>query len=154
MCANRGIRRHAARFTSLCTVALLLSQSLVVAAQEQSASPAPVAQQTPAQPTAEPVESSSAAGHTLAANVLPDAPQPQSQEQQQPAPPPQQPVGTAAAPLEKPTGTPGSRPSGAAIAPAKQRRVRAIVISLGVVLAAGVAVGTVAGMSRASHSTP
>ena len=98
---------------------------------------------------------------------LPSAPEPQapSQPQQsqtqpqqgQPAQKPdngQQPVGTAAAPLEKPTGVSGSRPAGAAIAPAKQRRVRAIVISLAVVLAGAGAIGAVAGMSKASHSQP
>jgi hypothetical protein len=87
---------------------------------------------------------------------LPSAPTPQP-EQQQPAqqqPPPQQPVGTAAAPYEKPTGVPGSRTAGAAIAPAKQRRVRAIVIRVGIVLAAGAAVGTVVGLSKATHSAP
>ena len=84
--------------------------------------------------------------------------QSQTQPQQgQPAQKPdngQQPVGTAAAPLEKPTGVSGSRPAGAAIAPAKQRRVRAIVISLAVVLAGAGAIGAVAGMSKASHSQP
>lgn len=84
------------------------------------------------------------------------ASQPQQQNQQQPGPPQdgQAPVGTAAAPYEKPTGIPGSRPAGAAIAPAKQRRVRAIVISLAVVLAGAGAIGAVAGMSKASHSQP
>jgi len=67
---------------------------------------------------------------------------------------PQQPVGTAAAPYEKPTGVAGSRPAGAVIAPAKQRRVRAIVIKVGIVLAAGAAVGAVIGLSKASHSQP
>lgn len=81
--------------------------------------------------------------------------QPQSQPAQQPGTPQeQQPVGTAAAPYEKPTGVPGSRPAGAAIAPAKQRRVRAIVISLAVILAGAGAIGAVAGMSKASHSQP
>jgi hypothetical protein len=94
---------------------------------------------------------------------LPSAPVPQaapqqqtqpSQPAQQPTTPPQAPVGTAAAPYEKPTGVPGSRPAGAAIAPAKQRRVRAIVISLGLVLAGAGAIGAIAGMSKASHSQP
>jgi cytoskeletal protein RodZ len=97
-----------------------------------------------------------------APDELPSAPVPQSaaqSPQQQPQPTqepnaPQQPVGTAAAPYEKPTGVPGSRPAGAAIAPAKQRRVRAIVISLGVVLAGAGAIGAIAGLSKASHSQP
>jgi len=89
----------------------------------------------------------------------PDMSQQQNQPAQQPNTPlqpnaPQPPVGTAAAPYEKPTGVSGSRPAGAAIAPAKQRRVRAIVISLGLILAGAGAIGAVAGMSKASHSQP
>jgi hypothetical protein len=62
-----------------------------------------------------------------------------------------QPVGTAAAPAVKDTGVAGSRVSGAAIAPGKQRRVHTFLISLAVVAAACVAVGTVAALT---HSTP
>jgi flagellar basal body-associated protein FliL len=47
-----------------------------------------------------------------------------------------------------------AKPAGAAIAPAKQRRVRVILISLVVVAAAGVAVGTVVGLSHSSPSQP
>ena len=95
-----------------------------------------------------------------ARNDLPSAPEPQAPaqlQQQAPAQPPalpQQPVGTAAAPAEKPSGVPGSRPSGVAIAPAKQKRVRAFVISFGIALAGAAAIGTVVGLSKASHSTP
>lgn len=78
--------------------------------------------------------------------------QPEAASQQQN--PPQQPVGTAVAPYEKPTGVAGSRPAGAVIAPAKQRRVRAIVIKVGLLLAGGAAIGTVIGLSKASHSQP
>ena len=65
-----------------------------------------------------------------------------------------QPVGTAAAPYEKMMGVPASRPAGAVIAPAKQRRTRSFLIRVGVILAAGVAVGTVVGLSKASPSRP
>lgn len=89
---------------------------------------------------------------------LPSAPEPQAPAQAQSSGnqqnSPQQPVGTAAAPYEEPTGVPGSRPAGAVIAPAKQRRVRAIVIRFGLLLAGGAAIGTVVGLSRASHSQP
>lgn len=64
------------------------------------------------------------------------------------------PVGTAAAPSEKPVGVAGSEPAGAAIAPARQRRVRRILISIGAIVGAGVAVGTVAALSRSSSSRP
>lgn len=66
----------------------------------------------------------------------------------------QKPVGTAAAPYEKSTGVAASRPAGAVIAPAKQRRVRSILIRVGVVVGAAVAVGTVVALSRASPSQP
>lgn len=65
-----------------------------------------------------------------------------------------QPVGTAAAPAEKPLGVAASRPAGAVIAPAKQRRARSIFIKVGVVVGACVALGTVAALSRSSSSTP
>jgi hypothetical protein len=64
------------------------------------------------------------------------------------------PVGTAAAPYEKTTGVAASRPAGAVIAPAKQRRVRSILIKLSLVVGAGVAVGTVAALSHGSPSRP
>lgn len=64
------------------------------------------------------------------------------------------PLGTAAAPYEKPEGVAASRPAGAAIAPAKQRRARAIFISIGAVVGAGIAIGTVAALSHASPSRP
>jgi hypothetical protein len=66
----------------------------------------------------------------------------------------QKPKGTAAAPFEKTTGVTASRPAGAAIAPAKQRRARSFLIRVGVVVAAGVAVGTVVALSHGSPSRP
>jgi hypothetical protein len=65
-----------------------------------------------------------------------------------------QPVGTAAAPSETVTGVAASKPAGAAIAPAKQRRVRTFLISIGVIVAAGVAIGAVVGLSHTSPSQP
>ena len=64
------------------------------------------------------------------------------------------PVGTAAAPVATVTGVTASRPVGAAIAPAKQRRARAILIRVSIVVGTAVAVGTVAALSRASPSRP
>jgi hypothetical protein len=74
---------------------------------------------------------------------------PQSDQQQN-----SHPVGTAAAPVVKPTGVAASRPAGAVIAPAKQRRMRTIVIRVGIIVAAGVAVGTVVALSRSSPARP
>ena len=66
----------------------------------------------------------------------------------------QDPLGTAAAPSVKTTGVAASRPAGAAIAPAKQKRVRSILIKVGVIVGAGVAIGTVVALSSASPSRP
>ncbi|WP_158748695.1 hypothetical protein [Acidobacterium sp. S8] len=74
---------------------------------------------------------------------------PDAQQQNNPAP-----VGTAAAPYEKTTGVAASRPAGAAIAPAKQKRTRSILIKTGIVIGACIAVGTVVALSKASPSEP
>jgi hypothetical protein len=73
---------------------------------------------------------------------------------EQPPPGVTTPVGTAAAPAEPVTGVAATRPTGAAIAPAKQRRARAILIRVSIVLGAAVAVGTVVALSRSSPSRP
>lgn len=115
--------------------------------------------------TGEPASQASSAGQT---QDIPDNPTPSSSAtsggnqqaalQQQPQDQQQngarEPVGTAAAPYEKPLGVPASRPAGAAIAPAKQKRRSSIGIKLGLLIATGVAVGTVVGLSSASSSRP
>jgi len=100
--------------------------------------------------------------------TLPDSPspaQPQSaaqggppalsqsaSEQQREATP--KPVGSAAAPYEKTTGVAASRPAGAVIAPAKQRRARSILIRVSIVVGAAVAIGTVVALSHGSPNRP
>jgi hypothetical protein len=64
------------------------------------------------------------------------------------------PVGTAAAPLDRGTGVAATRPAGAVIAPAKQRRARTILIRVGVIVGAAVAVGVVVGLSKSSSGRP
>jgi hypothetical protein len=66
----------------------------------------------------------------------------------------QEPAGTAAAESVETTGVAASKPAGAAIAPAKQRRTRSILIKVGALVGAGVAVGTVVALSSASPSRP
>jgi hypothetical protein len=129
----------------------------------------PAAQAAPA--PQQPDTSSSQMKNTQPAQVeeqvaaIPDAPSPQETPQSEPQNASQSdseaqqnstpaPVGTAAAPGEKPTGAAGSRPAGAVIAPAKQRRVHTILISVGLVVGAGIAIGTVAALSHASPSQP
>ncbi len=79
--------------------------------------------------------------------------------QQAPPPPAAQakthePVGTAAAAVGRPLGVAAANPVGSAIAPAKQKRTRMLVIKVGTILAAGVAIGTVAALSKGSPSRP
>ena len=73
---------------------------------------------------------------------------------QQPAPSAPQPSGTAAAQAGKLSGNAASRPAGAAIAPAKQRQVRSFLIKMGVIAGAGVAIGTVALLSKGTSPKP
>jgi len=60
----------------------------------------------------------------------------QSQSQQS-----QKPVGTAASEAPDARGIAASQPAGVAIAPAKQRRTRTIILRMGAIIGAGVAVG-------------
>jgi hypothetical protein len=82
------------------------------------------------------------------------ASQPQSQSPQSPSQQPQRPVGTAAAETSNAGGVAASQPAGVAIAPAKQRRVRTIVLRVGALVGAGVAVGTVVALTQATSSKP
>ena len=85
------------------------------------------------------------------------SPQPSADTNTQPVQPVTQresPVGTAAAEKGVTRGGAASKPAGTAIAPAKQRQVRSLLIKLGVVAAAGIAVGTVLGLSKGTPTTP
>lgn len=66
----------------------------------------------------------------------------------------QKPVGTAAAEAPNAAGVAASEPAGIAIAPAKQHRVRTIVLKTGAIIAAGVAVGAVVALTAATPSRP
>jgi hypothetical protein len=137
----------------ICVALVCQAQVVVAAGQEPTPQPKRVQQDVSRAIASSPPQNVGPARE----DPIPAAPIPQlaqeAQPTQQPSAP-QQPVGTAAAPYEKPTGVPGSRPAGAAIAPAKQRRVRTIVIRVGLVLAGAGAVGAVIGLSKASHSEP
>jgi hypothetical protein len=79
--------------------------------------------------------------------TLPSAPSPAQGAAQQPA-------GTAAAEGTPTAGGLASKPAGNAIAPAKQRQTRSLLIKLGAIAAAGVAVGTVVALTKGSPSHP
>ncbi len=67
---------------------------------------------------------------------------------------PQRPVGTAAAEAPKVSGVTAAEPAGVAIAPAKQRRVRTIVLKVGAIIGASAALGTVIALTEATPSKP
>lgn len=83
----------------------------------------------------------------------PQSGQSQSSTSQQEASP-QKPVGTAAAEAPNVTGVAASQPAGVAIAPAKQRRVRTIILRTGALIGAGVAVGSVVALTAGTSSKP
>lgn len=82
------------------------------------------------------------------------APPPPSDQKTQPQEQQQRPVGTAAAEAPKVSGITAAQPAGFAIAPAKQRRVRTIVLRVGAIIGAGAALGTVIALTEATPSKP
>lgn len=147
------------RQLAVCLV-LLLTAPCGMAATTPSSAPSPPAKSA--------ASGQAKSGHTAvtggerAAVSYPDAPTPSftysgSQSQEATASTSQQtrksqPVGTAAAPNLKSEGVSASRPAGAAIAPAKQRRVRSFAIRIALLVGAGVAIGTVVAASMGSPS--
>lgn len=147
-------RRQTARLIA-CAVALLLAASVCQASTDKLPNKLPNAPQPNTQTAQSPAQ---------------DQNQPQGQNQNNAAPQQQnnagsgqssssssssqQPVGTAVAPLIKPVGVAASRPAGAAIAPAKQRRIRVLAIRWGLIVGGAIALGTVAGATMASPRRP
>jgi hypothetical protein len=119
---------------------------------QQSGSTNALAAQVPtsAPPSGDQVSDRSSSGQPTSSQADPQ-PLAQSQQQQRT---PQEPLGTAAAESLPTSGIAASRPAGAAVAPAKQRRVRSILIKVGVVVGAGVAIGTTMALSQGSPSKP
>ena len=126
-----------------CVLVILLVAPLAEAANQQLPSaplPQVAANQSPAQSNPQSSGTPSAGQNQQAGP---------SANQQNPAP-----VGTAAAPMVTTAGAPGSRPAGAAIAPAKQRRTHTLAIRVALIVGAGIALGTVAGATLGSPSHP
>ncbi|HSE50445.1 MAG TPA: hypothetical protein VLA96_14660 [Terriglobales bacterium] len=175
---NRPLFTRALAFT---LVALLCGVPQVFA-QTQQTTPPPEQQQAAPQPqqpniTADPAQGPVEPAQTTAQpdqqppaetdpyvqkyGTLPNAPsasqpaQPaQSQLPAQSTSKPQEPAGTAAAGEAITVGGAASKPAGTAIAPAKQRQVRSLLIKLGAIAAAGAAVGIVYGLSKGTSSRP
>jgi hypothetical protein len=151
---NKRIKRFFKRIlvTLLTAAVSLLAQPIPQSSQEpvhvQSAKALDDAQQ-PQQAAATPNNSE-----------LPDAPMPaQSAPQNQDGRSQSQnsgsvPTGAAGAKAAPPKGAPASRPVGVAIAPAKQKSRRSLLIKVGLVAGACVAVGSALALSKGSPSKP
>jgi len=83
-----------------------------------------------------------------------DSSQPQSAQSPPPDGKTQRPVGTAAAEAPTVSGVTAAQPAGVATAPAKQRRVRTLVIKVGALVGAGVALGTTLALTAGTSSKP
>jgi hypothetical protein len=131
--------------------------------QPQSAQPQQEAPPQTENPDRQDVEDK-ASQELINRNHLPDSPGATKPQPEQPKAAPAvaqkpvqsapQPTGTAAAQAGKLSGNAASRPAGAAIAPAKQRQVRSFLIKMGVIAGAGVAIGTVALLSKGTSPKP
>ncbi|PSH04855.1 MAG: hypothetical protein CXZ00_05685 [Acidobacteria bacterium] len=162
MYARQHFRKVAAR---LVIAAMLASLNVGVAQQTpQDTSQAPAQTKPPSQPSGVMIDPSKGPlkpnePSPASTTSLPEAPQPQpapaeqSQTSRQPQPP-QEPLGVAAAEQVKTAGGGASRPAGNAIAPAKQRQYRSLLIKLGAVAAGAIAVGSVYGLSRGTSARP
>jgi|CZKH01.1.fsa_nt_gi hypothetical protein len=158
-----GVWKEILERTAWCGVMLCaVSGAVSVAAAQQTAAPeqsASVSQQAelPDSPGATlaklqpPAQQQSASGQSPSPPALPE---PQGQQTQSQAQPPQKPVGTAAAEPTHAAGVAASQPAGVAVAPAKQRRSRTIVIRTAAMIGAGIAVGSVVALTAATSSKP
>jgi anti-anti-sigma factor len=172
--ARGGTTKSSGRWLSRqiagCLVLLLVTPFAAASASPQQTNPGPLADASapqaqsqnsesgaqpvnsePFQPETLPNSPSSVRSQTVDDNRPFSAQQPSPNQPQSGT---QEPVGTAAAQFVKTTGVAASKPAGAAIAPAKQRRARSILIKVGVIVGAGIAVGTVVALSSASPSRP
>ena len=121
------------------------------AVQEPPDAPSAVQSQTSNPQTSSPQSVSPPPASPQTATPTQTSQQQTSQQQQNTA---QTPSGTAAATIGNAKGTLGSRPAGSAIAPKEQRRSRSLLIKLGLLAGAGVALGSVMALSHASPARP
>jgi hypothetical protein len=92
---------------------------------------------------------------------LPNAPSAQAAQNSQPAQSAQRPqsqegapLGAAAAQQGATAGGAASKPAGNAIAPAKQRQTRSLLIKLGAIAAGAAAIGAVVALTRSTSPVP
>lgn len=145
---NRMITRVLA--SSLVLVVSSATEPLL-AQQSSEQQSAPASQQAPGQGNLPPIELPENPGRNSNPNQAPATEPPATPTPaQKSTSTSQEPNGTAVAPSLGTTGGAASKPEGVAIAPPKQRQIRSLLIKLGFVAGAGVAIGTVVGLSAAS----
>lgn len=130
--------------------AVTSADSPVTTLGPQSRSEMNTAEELPDSPGAEWAKSQEPASQQTSSSVSAQDDETKTDSQQRT----QRPVGTAAAEAPKVTGITAAEPAGVAIAPAKQRRVRTIVLKVGAIVAAGAALGTVVALSAGTSSKP
>ncbi len=81
----------------------------------------------------------------------PAMPMPQTKSEQPQIP---EPLGAATAEGVPTVGGAASRPAGEALAPAKQKQRRSLLLKMGLIAAAGIAIGTVYALSKGTPSKP
>jgi hypothetical protein len=149
-----------------CSLALLgmLSGTLPVSAQQSTAQPKATTSQSSAKtdkteslPDSPDTVRSSSLDQQAADDSI--ASLEQGQSESNPAAPAQatplqKPVGTAAAEASNVNAISASQPAGVAIAPAKQHRVRTIILRTGAIIGAGVAVGAIVALTAATPPKP
>ena len=149
----------------LLSTALAVSAELLPQSQQSSDTSQPTPQASPneTRATNHPGTGETNTDPSISATTgeLPDAPTPAQPSQQnaesssiQAQNPSSVPSGAAGAKAPTVRGAPASRTVGAAIAPAKQRQRRSLLIKVGLVAGACVAVGSAFALSKASPSKP
>ena len=119
-----------------------ISEPLLAQSSSTAPATAPPTTQNPVQPPIELPESPGSSASQTQTNT--------SQAPPVTVPPGNQPSGTATAPAVQTSGGAASKPAGVAIAPPKQHQVRSLLIKIGFLAGAGVALGTVAALSAGS----
>ncbi len=136
-----------------------MAQAAAAPQDQQQAAPVPDPASGRVDPTAGPKT-------PVSSSDVPDAPSTQAAPAHQAQPPAapsassghpqtsQEPLGTATAERGTTAGGPASKPAGMAIAPAKQKQTRSLLIKVGALVAAGAALGIVYGLSHSTPATP
>lgn len=146
--------QHTARLLILTVATALCGSPELLQAQSTASPPATQDTQQSQSPPGGIVDPSKGPLQPIPPSTTPPE-APTAQQGQAPATEqPKQPLGTAVGQQGVTVGGPASTPAGAAIAPAKQRQYRSLLIKIGAIAAVGAAVGAVMALTRSSPSHP